>query len=70
MVSINAGFLQGQEPALDLLESEERRHANSCEFTLVYLPSSDKIAYIELETKKLGYEDSKKLILKAIEGAK
>ena len=69
-VSINAGFLNSQEPALDLLESEERKHANSCDFTLIYLPSSAKIAHIELETKKLSYEDTRTLILTAIEGAK
>lgn len=70
VISINAGFLLGQEPALDLLESEEWKHSNSCDFTLAYLPSSDKIAYLELETKKLSYDDTKSLIMKGIEGAK
>ena len=58
VVAINGGFLASKEPALDLLENEERRHSNSCDFTLTYLPSSDKIAHIELESKKLSFEDT------------
>jgi len=53
-----------------LLESEERKHTNSCDFTLTYLASSEWIAHIELESKKLSYEDTMSLTTKAIEGAR
>ena len=68
VVSMNSGFLESFTPALDLQQTEEKKH--NCDFMISYLPKSWKIAFIEMESKKLSVKEVNELIEMAISGWK
>jgi len=68
VVSMSSGFLETFTPAIDLQQTEEKKH--KCDFLIAYLPKSEKIAFIELESKKLSIKEVNSLMETAISGCK
>ncbi|CAI2380278.1 unnamed protein product [Moneuplotes crassus] len=66
VVSMNSGFLESFTPAIDLQQTEEKKH--NCDFLISYLPKTKKIAFIELDSKKLSIKEVNSLVELAIEG--
>ena len=68
-VAISAGFLTSGKVGIDLLDSEEgRKMTGKCDFNLMYNTKEEKIAHIELDSKKISIPETKLLIDSAIEG--
>ena len=68
VVSMNSGFLESSSPAIDLKLNEEKK--NKWDFMISYLPKTEKLAFVEVDSRKLSGKEVNNLIEMAIEGWK